>query len=420
MIKALTPRSAFPWHIALLFVLDTFTNAVDYGFHLFIGRFLSPGDFAIVQTANAVLLVVVMMGTVMQPVVAKYGASHETAERQRAVFQQFFRQSGLLGFVLMVLVWLIQRPFAQLLNIPLAIIPLIAVTIWLSLLRPVVGGLLQGQERFLSFNVMRTAFAVGRLMLAVLWIGFLGGQAFAGVAVMPMGTAIALLSGFLFLGRPIWQRTTPLPRSLVWDGWRLSLAALLAYTAHTTLFSLDLIWVNRNFLPDLAGSYAAAVVLRRILLLLPGVVVLIFYPRVVACVKARRLPDGLLLKTGTAVVGSGLLITAVYFAFSPLIITFVFGSDYAPAIPLLGWMGIAMIGYGISAIWLNLFLATRPWPFVGLLLAAAGMQVALLIRQGDDLMRVTAVFTVTGWFLAIGGLALYLLWLRRHLLGSLS
>jgi hypothetical protein len=83
-------------------------------------------------------------------------------------------------------------------------------------------------------------------------------------------------------------------------------------------------------------------------------------------------------------------------------------------------MGIAMIGYGISAIWLNLFLATRPWPFVGLLLAAAGMQVALLIRQGDDLMRVTAVFTVTGWFLAIGGLALYLLWLRRHLLGSLS
>lgn len=408
-------RALIPWHFVLLFGLDSLTNVVDYGFHLFIGRFLTPGDFAVVQTANAVLLVVVTMGTVMQPVVAKYGAKAEAAERQRAVFQQFFRQSAWLGLALMGLVWWGRGPLAQLLNIPSAIIPLIAIAILLSLLRPVVGGMLQGQERFVAFNLMRMAFAVGRLLLGILWIGFWGGRAFAGVAVMPLGTAIAIGGGLLFLGREIWQRGVTLPRSLVWQGWRLSAAALFAYTAHTSLFSLDLIWVNRTLAPELAGSYAAAVVLRRVLAVLPGVVILVFYPRVVAWVKERLVPDRLLLKTAAAVGGASLAVTAVYFLFNQTIIQLVFGSEYAPAAAVLGWMGVAMVGYGLSSIWLNLFLATRPWPYVLLLMGAALMQIILLTQVGQSMLAITIVFTATGWLLAVGGLWLYWGWLRPQL-----
>ena len=409
--------------MVLLFGLDAVTNVVDYGFHLFIGRFLTPGDFAIVQTANAIMLVVVTTFAVMGPVVARYGGKSELAERQRAVFQQFLGQSALVGLGLTAVIWLAQSSLAQWLNIPANLIPLIAVTAFLALVRPVITGLLQGQERFIAFGLVRTVFASGRLLLAVAWIGWWGGTAFAGVAALPLAFMLSLIAGLLFLGRArwhakwraIWQRGLTLPDTTLWAGWRLSLAAFLAYATYMSFFSLDLVWVNRYFAPELAGGYASAVVLRRVVALLPGVAVVILYPRVVTWVKEGRVPDQLLWRAGALVVASGLTITAVYFLFAPTIIQLVFGPAYAAAVPILGWMGAAMVGFGLGSIWLNLYLATRPWPFVLGLTALMGIQLLLLNLFHATLMQVTAVFVLTGWLMAIGGLLLYLLWLRPKL-----
>ena len=407
-----------PWGMVLLFALDTFTNVVDYGFHLFIGRFLTPGDFAIVQTANAIMLVVVTTFAVMGPVVARYGSKSERVARQRAVFQQFLGQSGWVGLGLTAVILLLQTPLSQLLNLPPNLLPLIAVTALLALMRPVVMGFLQGQERFIAFGLMRTVFAIGRLTVAVVWIGWLGGRAFAGVAVLPLGMMLSFVAGLLFVGRGVWQRDLRLPSSELWEGWRLSLAAFLAYATYMSFLSLDLVWVNRYFAPELAGGYASAVVLRRVVALLPGVVVVILYPRVVAWVKAGRVPDRLLWQVGGLVLASGLGITAVYFLFDGFIIQLVFGEAYAAAIPILGWMGLAMVGFGMSSMWLNLYLATRPWPFVVGLAVLVGVQVVLLNLFHETLRQVTAVFAVTGWVLAIGGLGLYVFWLRPQLVGK--
>jgi O-antigen/teichoic acid export membrane protein len=257
------------------------------------------------------------------------------------------------------------------------------------------------------------------LLLAVVWIGWWGGTAFAGVAVLPLAFMLSLIAGLLFLDRArwraIWQRGLTLPDTTLWSGWRLSLAAFLAYATYMSFFSLDLVWVNRYFAPELAGGYASAVVLRRVVALLPGVAVIILYPRVVTWVKEGRVPDLLLWRAGALVVASGLTITAVYFLFAPTIIQLVFGPAYAAAVPILGWMGAAMVGFGLGSIWLNLYLATRPWPFVLGLTALMGIQLLLLALFHATLLQVTAVFVLTGWVLATGGLLLYLLWLRPKL-----
>jgi O-antigen/teichoic acid export membrane protein len=228
------------------------------------------------------------------------------------------------------------------------------------------------------------------------------------------------MAGLLFVGHTIWQRGQRLPGRELWQGWRLSLAAFLAYAMYMSFFSLDLVWVNRYFVPELAGGYAAAVVLWRVVALLPGVAVVILYPRLVTWVKAGRVPDKLLWQVGALVMGSGAGITAVYFLLDAAIIQFVFGAAYAVAAPILGWMGLAMVGFGLGSVWLNLFLATRPWPFVVASIVLVGVQLGLLRLFHGTLMAVTAVFAVTGWALAIGGLVLYLFWLRPQLAGNLA
>ena len=407
------------WQAGFLFGVDMITNVADYGFHAYLGWALAPADFAVVQTINSTLLIVLAAFAVLQPVVARYaaeaGSSGDQAARAPAIFQIYFGQSVLLGVALTLVVWLGQRPLAAWLNVPATAVALGAGMMLLALTRPVVSGMLQGQERFIAFGVTRSVFALSRLSLALLLIGVVGGGALAGVAAIPLGGLLSLALGFWLLGRAAWRRAPKLPRHLIWQGWRLSLAAFIAYAAYMGLLNVDLIWVNRTFPAGLAGSYAAAVVLRRVLAVLPGAVIVILYPRVVSRVAQGHLPDGVLLKTAALVIVANIFVTALYFAAGPLVVRLMFGPDYPAAAALLGWMGVAMIGYGIVAVWLNLFLATRPWAFVTLLAATALAQVGLLASAGESLLKVTAVFGLAGWFLAVIGLLLYWFWLRPKL-----
>lgn len=411
--------SSTMWQAGFLFGVDMVTNAADYGFHAYLGWALSPADFAVVQTINSVLLIILAAFAVLQPVVARYaaeaGVTPDRRSQARVMFQVYFIQSALLGAVLTLVVWLGQRPLAGWLNVPPTAVALAAGMVFLALTRPVVAGMLQGQERFIAFGATRSAFALGRLSLALFLIGVVGGGAWAGVAAMPLGGLLALALGLWLLGPAVWQRRPELPRGLVSRGWRLSLAAFIAYAAYMSLLNVDLIWVNRAFPTGLAGSYAAAAVLRRVLAVLPGAVIVILYPRVVSRVAQGHLPDGLLAKTAIVVVIASAAVTILYFAAGPLVVRLMFGPGYPAAAGLLGWMGVAMIGYGIVSIWLNLFLATRPWAFVALLAATAVVQVSFLAGAGQSLLAVTAVFGLVGWFLALAGLLLYGFWLRPKL-----
>lgn len=410
------------WQTGLLTSVDMVTNLTDYLFHIYLGWALVPGDFAIVQTVNAALLIVVAAVGVMQPVVARYLAVSGNGQpaapldaAERGLFQTFFRQSVFLGVLALAVILILREWLAQWLNVPVVAVVLAGGMVLISLLRPVVAGVLQGRHRFVAFGATRATFALGRLSLAILLLGVFAGGALAGVATLPLGALLALVVGLLFLGREVWQRGTPAASSVVWAGWRLSLAALVAYTAYMALQGLDLIWVNRVFPGVPAGGYATAVTLRRIPAVLPGAVLVILYPRIVATVKSGRLPDRLLMKAGAVITASNLLITTLFFVAGPLIVRLMFGVEYAAAGPLLGWMGVAMCGFGIGAIWLNLFLATRPWPFVLWLALVVGGQLWLLSAWPGNLFQVAQVFIISGWLVALGGLVLYLVRLRPQL-----
>ena len=81
--------------------------------------------------------------------------------------------------------------------------------------------------------------------------------------------------------------------------------------------------------------------------------------------------------------GSTTALALVYVAFGPQLVRLLFGANYPQAAGLLGLMAVGMIGAGLLAIALNLFLASRPWPFVVVLTLLAGLQIALLARWGQ-------------------------------------
>jgi O-antigen/teichoic acid export membrane protein len=418
-------RYASPAARQMVFLLgvDSFANVVDYGFHVYLGRALVPRDFATVQTINAALLILITAFGAVQPVMARFVAEAEARKElastnrnppSRVIFQGFFRSSALVGVLFAGFVWLGRYALAEWLNVPPQAVAVSAVMVLLALLRPVVAGMLQGQQRFVAFGSTRAIHAMGRLVTAVVLIG-LGAGLLGALAAFPVGAMLALVGGLVFLGTAVWRPGASFPRHFLYDGFRLSVGAFIAYAAYMSLLNSDLIWVNRTFAAETAGSYATLVLLRRVVALTPGAVMVVMYPRLVNSVARGQPPDELLWKAAVVVSGSTLVLTVLYFAFGPTIVGLAFGEVYVEAAPLLGWMGVAMLGYGIGAIWLNLSLATRLLPFVVLLAITAVLQYLLLALFHETIVWVTAIFLLGGWLLAVGGLLIYLVVLRPNL-----
>ncbi len=418
------PASRFPlFHseggiqTASLFVLDGLANATDFAFHFWMGRFLIPTDFAILQTLNSVLLVYVTVNGVFQPAVALFVAEARGTARHAsmsAIFQTFLRAALWLGLGMALLVFIFSNHLASWLNLPAWSIQISAIMIFLSTLRPVALGVLQGQERFIPFGVARLLTALGRFILGVVLVE--SGLGLRGAVISyPIGWLLGILAAFLALGHVIWKHSDQVP-GLLRRGAELSLYALLAYLAFMSLTSLDLVWVNRTLGGDQAGAYASLVLLRRVIALLPSVAVTVMFPRVAAVLVSGRLPDRLLATTAGIILAAGGALTCLYFFYGDQIILSIFGTAYLPAAPLLGWMGLAMIGISLSAIWMNYYLAEKPAFFVSFLIAAVALESILLTQRSASLENATLAFGFTGWSLAIAGLILYLFKFRPALL----
>lgn len=423
-VHAIKNAPPVAWQTGFLFFIDAFTNTVDYGFHVFVGRSLSPGNFAVVQTINASLMIVFTAFAVLQPVVARFVAEAEAGDdaatisvRARAIFQQFFRYSVLFGAVLTLAAVGLHRILARLLNVPPVAVLISAFIVLFAVMRSVVAGVLHGRQRFIAYGFTRSLYSLGRLGVASIAI-VLGFGVIGVVGSFPLGMLLTVVGGLVFLGLSIWKPADRLPNRYIRDGIRLSASAFVAYAAYTLLLNHDMIWVNRVFAPDVAGGYATAVLLRRVLVLIPGAVIAVMYPRVVETIAQNRVPDMLLTKTFGIILASTLSITAIYFAVGSALIELTFGGAYVVGGPLLGWMGVAMLGYTSGSVWLNFYLATRPAPFVAVLVGAAIVQGAFLMFYHETLLHVTAAFAVGGWILALAGLALYFFWMRPRLVAG--
>jgi O-antigen/teichoic acid export membrane protein len=413
----------------LLFAIELLAHAVDYVFHLYLGRSLSAGAFAAFQSYFTLAMLFITLGGIVQPPVTRYvAAPPDTATGPApagAIVRAYLWQGGVVGLLVGALLMLATPLLAQATHLPAPMLRLIAIAMPLAMARPVLLGLLQGQGRFGSLGSITLLYAVARLTLAVVGIGpgerswaastgraigltVHAANSYWAALTLPLSLVLAVALG-LFLARRALGQTGRLPWQVALRGWRLSLATLLMASAFMALTGLDVVWVNRMATPEVAGAYAQALVLRRIVSFVPLATGMVLLPRVAAA--GRRADRPIALAVGL-VLANGTALTILYAALGGAIERLAFGGGVAAPIAWLAGMAWAMTGYGLVTIWLNVFIATEPLPFGYLLAAAAPIQIGLYLWLGRTPEAVIAILGGSGWLLALAGAALYLFWLR--------
>ena len=191
------------WQSMALVAGVTLAYGLDYLFNLVIGRMLSPVEFSIVVAVAGVGQVLVVSSRVIQTVVTRYIARFQAGDkadgRIASFFQAMFRASWRWGSVALLLLLLLSWPLARFLQIDEVgpVMALAAATL-LMVVRPVVGGALQGLQQFSALSAVQITQALLRLLLGALLV-WLGWGAFGAMISLPLASGVALWVGWRLL-----------------------------------------------------------------------------------------------------------------------------------------------------------------------------------------------------------------------------
>lgn len=395
-----------------LMILTTAAYGFDYLFSLTAGRLLDPADFGILVALTGIGQILVVCSRIIQTVITRYVSELQARPDSAIWVRPFFRRSlsrmAALGVVVTAALVIFTPLTARFLNIN-ELAPVVAMMTFALLMttRPVVEGVLQGEQRFVSLGIIQVVQAVTRLALGG-WLMWIGWRAFGAVVALPIASTLAFAVGLSMLGGEYWWKNEEPPAWEIPDDlWRYAAVTGAGLGGYALLVNLDPILVKSLFDPVAAGNYGAALTLGKIVLFFPVAVNLIMFPKAAQMREEGRDPSRVLLPAlGVVLLVCG-GVTLAYFFLPDLIVTLTVGQAYDISGRLLGLMGLAMTFLSLVNVWLNYFLSLKLYGFTFIVWIGVVVQVLLIWFGAAELWHVPAILAANGLWLSIVGVIIF-------------
>ena len=266
-------------------------------------------------------------------------------------------------------------------------IPALLCQMWL----PLFQGVLQGQQNFLWLGWSQLSNGVLRLLVAVVAVLALGGEA--------PGMMVGVLAGLVFAtaiavwqSRSLWSLA---PKAFDWrELLRQILPLMLGFGVIQFLFTSDTMFVKNYFTQVEGDTYLAAGTLSRALMWMVGPMVTVMFPRIIhSAAKAEKTDLVGLVLAGTAVVAiAGSVGLALL---GPWVVSLVYTQEYvAVAARILPWYAGAMVPLALANVLLNNLLARSAFKIVIVLCLMLPVYVLGLMRFHTSLVMVLQVMGV--------------------------
>jgi O-antigen/teichoic acid export membrane protein len=367
-------------------------NLATYGFTVAASHLLGPQQYG----ALAALMATLLVTSVLQLGLQATGARRISAEPEhRAEIEREVLRVGLvsafgLGAVMLVLSPVLERVL-RLDNLVSAV--LVAATCVPLTLMGAQSGVLQGERRWPPLSLIYLALGLARLLVGMAFILWRPTQASAMLGVT-LAAAVPAVVGWLALrhsarARQAAPQLTGERRHPARDILRETAHNSQALLAFFALSNADVVVARHGLGTELAGLYAAGLILTKAMLFLPQFVVVVAFPDM--STEANR--RSALLRSLALVGGLGVLGVAATFLLPGLALVFVGGGAYAPIEEQL-WV-FAVLGTVLSMLQLLVYAVLarsgrRPVLLVWLAFAAV---VVLGLQAGSVTGLLTVVLT---------------------------
>jgi O-antigen/teichoic acid export membrane protein len=384
----------------LLFLAISFANASNYVFHVVISRMLTPAEYGALGAVLAILIFLsVPLGAVQTTIAKRLAESRDSVTGGQSQWYRLIRTVAPVAIGLSLILALVGPLVGAFLRLDSAWTTIfVAMYVTPAVLLTVLRGVLQGQMRFKELAFVSAFPMIMRLAIAVPLVTAGGGVAGA-VGASVVAETLGLLAAVCLL----WRKEPPISGTRDWSVLREVLPITAGLAAMWLFVELDLV-LARHFLGGReAGGYAAAGLLARAVLFVPGAVSLVALPHFSR--SRGRGPDayGWLMSSSVIVVALGALVAAVLAIGSDPIMRLTFGDRYAGSAGLLPFLSLAMVGMGLTnlLVFFHIAAGTRMYQLVWLLAMMEALLVALLHGSGE---AIALVVLILAWAAAVSAL----------------
>jgi O-antigen/teichoic acid export membrane protein len=402
---------------AILSFATIVLNGAAYLYNVACIRYLGSEIYIDVAAMLALFaLVSIPLGSI-QSLLAREVAQLQSPTAVGGLLRRGLAISAAIGLGLVLVGALLSDSISEVLNIASRDTVLAGISaFFFAIVAAVLYGFLQGGLRFTALGVTFAVSGLARPILVVpaLLLGF---GAVGALLVNTLAGGLAVLIA-LYALRDVWrvEGRVEAPRL----DRRQMVVLLLGSLAFASLTNVDIL-LAAYFLPkDVAGVYAAAALVGKIVLFLPSALVTVLLPKAASRAAAGLTSEKILLASAAVTAALTLFATAMLALVPESLLVWAFGGDFRAATDLLGWFGLAMTAAALVAVYLSVYFAERDVKFPLLVLAAAIAQiVAVSLWHPSPRAIVIVTLCCAGGVLVIHELffphALARVWrLRRH------
>lgn len=402
----------------LILVLLNSSNIFNYLFQLVAGRGLTTIDYGSFNALNSMAVLLSAPVAVLPLVFSRYTVklAESGLEQVKCLLVDGFRgmifiSSALFITGLIAIPWL--QNFLHLETKTPIVIMLVQLS--LSLVLPVVLGVIQGLQRFTAFGICGSSVALSRFLSGLLFVFALEWGINGALLSGTIGTIIAMGIGLWALRDVFKGPGEPLPHDLFSEMRKYSFPVFLSTTMVMTLGNLDIVLVKHYCSPEEAGLYSIAAILGRVALFLPGVLIFVLFSEATKA-QATGKEDSRILWVSLAMTAFlGGCVALVCTLWPEQIIVLLFGEKYQAGAGLLKIISLAMALLAVANVIFTYCLARSEFKFLWPLAMGVGMMLLLIFNFHDSALTIAKMVLYSIGLITAGTLAWYSLSSRRPL-----
>ncbi len=397
----------------ILLVLMNIANVLNYIFHFVMGRMLGPSDYGILAVLTSMIYIFSVPTASIQTLVAKYTTNFNVKGEYgkiKGMLKIMVIEASILATILFVLFYFCSIFLVSYLKISFWILCLTGVYLFGAFLSPIGMGILQGLKKFsvLGWNTILNSLI--KITIAVILVLF-GFGIYGPIMGFILGTFISFLFIFPFIKEIINSEEIAERKAII---SRNSLSTLISLFIITLMYSLDIIFAKILFPADIAGKYAVASMIGKIILFgtasVNGAMFPISSERFLKSDKEKT--RSVITKTFFIILILCLIAIAFLGFFPKFVVGLLFGSKYLEISNIMLYIGIAFSMLSLTNTWILYKISIEEFRIrhAGILIIFLIIQIALFILFSKNLYSFALAFVFSTIITFLGSILLIRKW----------
>lgn len=325
--------------IVLLITINIF-NALNYFFHFVMARMLNIADYGALATLMSIFYIFGIAMESIQTIITKYSSHEKNSGKIKSILIKSLRKGFKISAIFFVLYLLLIIFISKPLGINYGLMALSGLVIFSSFLLPINRGILQGKKKFNSLGFNMVFESSIKIILSVIFV-IIGWKVYGAIAGVVIGAFVAFFLSFINLRKILSSKERFFKIKDIY-GYSLPVFSMIATIM--IFYSLDIILARAFFPGEIAGQYAIASMLAKIIFFGTFPISKAMFPLSSEASRDKNKKQAKnILTQSLLILGFGVLVALVVFwAFPELLVRIFSGSYYILSSKILIYLALAM------------------------------------------------------------------------------